>query len=110
MAAAIWHSARRCRILDSLSHSWMQTLRVTSARRNRLPGRWLFIIFHPSFPIASRTCTAAYLTTRVRVLAVGAALSRGGSHEAGRAHDGGMAIAMIAVLAPPSFSSATSTG
>ncbi|BCJ90185.1 cytochrome ubiquinol oxidase subunit I [Terrihabitans soli] len=84
------------------ANSWMQTPAGYEIRDGiAFPLDWLAIIFNPSFPLRlAHMLTAAYLTTAVVVLAVGAryVLARQYTEEARTMLR--MAVGMIAVTAP----------
>ncbi len=84
------------------ANSWMQTP-VGHEMRDGIayPLDWFQIVFNPSFPLRlAHMLTAAYLTTAVVVLAVGARYLLAGKH----IEDGKtmlrMAVGMIAITAP----------
>lgn len=84
------------------ANSWMQTPTGHEIRDGiAFPLDWIAIIFNPSFPLRlAHMLTAAYLTTAVVVLAVGARFLLAGKH----VEDGKtmlrMAVGMIFVTAP----------
>lgn len=84
------------------ANSWMQTPTGHEIRNGiAFPVDWLAIIFNPSFPFRlAHMLTAAYLTTAVVVLAVGARylLARQYTEEAKTMLR--MAVGMIAITAP----------
>jgi cytochrome bd ubiquinol oxidase subunit I len=84
------------------ANSWMQTPTGHEVRDGiAYPVDWLKIIFNPSFPYRlAHMLTAAYLTTALVVLAVGARYLVAGRHEADGRTMVRMAIGMIAILAP----------
>jgi cytochrome d ubiquinol oxidase subunit I len=83
-------------------NSWMQTP-VGYEMRDGIayPTDWLAIIFNPSFPYRlAHMVTAAYLTTALVVLAVGARYLLLGRHQMESRIMMQMAIGLIAILAP----------
>jgi cytochrome bd ubiquinol oxidase subunit I len=84
------------------ANSWMQTPVGYEIREGIVfPLDWLTIVFNPSFPYRfAHMLTAAYLTTSLVVLAVGARYLLAGRHlEEGRTMMR-MAIGMLATLGP----------
>src|ERR1700704_5483102 len=84
------------------ANSWMQTPVGYEVREGIVfPLDWLTIVFNPSFPYRfAHMLTAAYLTTSLVVLAVGARYLLAGRHlDEGRTMMR-MAIGMLAVLCP----------
>ena len=84
------------------ANSWMQTPAGYVLRGNiAYPVDWLAVVFNPSFPyrFAHMMC-AAYLTTSVVVLAVGARYLLKGSYPAEARTMVRMGIGMIALLGP----------
>ncbi|MCC6778611.1 MAG: cytochrome ubiquinol oxidase subunit I [Hyphomicrobiales bacterium] len=84
------------------ANSWMQTPTGHEIRDGiAYPVDWLAIIFNPSFPYRlAHMLTAAYLTTSLVVLAVGARYLLAGRHlDEGRTMMR-MAVGMLAILGP----------
>ena len=84
------------------ANSWMQTPAGHEIRDGiAYPVDWLAIIFNPSFPYRfAHMLTAAYLTTSLVVLAVGARYLLAGKHLDEAKTMMRMAVGMIAILAP----------
>lgn len=84
------------------ANSWMQTPTGHEIRNGvAFPVSWFEIIFNPSFPYRlAHMLTAAYLTTAVVVLAVGARYMLAGRHPEESRTMLRMAVGMIAVTAP----------
>jgi cytochrome bd ubiquinol oxidase subunit I len=84
------------------ANSWMQTPAGHVIRDGiAYPADWLAIIFNPSFPYRFvHMMTAAYLTTSVAVLAVGARYMLAGTYPAEARTMMRMGLGMVAVLAP----------
>ncbi|WP_309083568.1 cytochrome ubiquinol oxidase subunit I [Chelativorans sp.] len=84
------------------ANSWMQTPAGHEIRDGiAYPVDWLRIIFNPSFPYRfAHMLNAAYLTTAVVVLAVGARYLLAGRHPEESRTMLRMAVGMIAVSAP----------
>ena len=84
------------------ANSWMQTPAGHEIRDGiAYPVDWLQIIFNPSFPYRfAHMLTAAYLTTSMVVLAVGARYLLAGRHVAESRTMLHMGIGMLALLAP----------
>jgi cytochrome d ubiquinol oxidase subunit I len=84
------------------ANSWMQTPAGHEIRDGiAYPVDWLAIIFNPSFPYRfAHMLTAAYLTTSLVVLAVGARYLLAGRHDEEARTMLRMAIGMLAILGP----------
>src|SRR6266702_537258 len=84
------------------ANSWMQTPAGHEIRDGiAYPADWIAIVFNPSFPYRfAHMVTAAYLTTAMVVLAVGARHVAAGRQIAEGRTMLRMAIGMLAVLAP----------
>src|SRR5690625_2981266 len=84
------------------ANSWMQTPAGHEIRDGiAYPLDWIEVIFSPSFPFRlAHMLNAAYLTTAVVVLAVGARYLLRGEHPAEARTMLRMAVGMIAVTAP----------
>ncbi|MFC5066712.1 cytochrome ubiquinol oxidase subunit I [Flaviflagellibacter deserti] len=84
------------------ANSWMQTPTGHEIRNGiAFPVDWIEIIFNPSFPFRfAHMVTAAYLTTAVVVLAVGARHLLAGKHIEEAKTMLRMAVGMIAITAP----------
>ncbi len=84
------------------ANSWMQTPVAYEMRDGiAYPLDWLKIVFNPSFPYRlAHMVTAAYLTTAMVVLAVGARYLLAGRHVEEARTMLRMAVGLIAVLAP----------
>ncbi len=84
------------------ANSWMQTPAGHEVRDGiAFPVDWLAIIFNPSFPYRfAHMLTAAYLTTSLVVLAVGARYLLAGRHGEESRTMLHMGIGMLALLAP----------
>jgi cytochrome bd ubiquinol oxidase subunit I len=84
------------------ANSWMQTPAGHEIRNGiAFPVSWFEIIFNPSFPYRlAHMLNAAYLTTAVVVLAVGARYLRAGRHPEESRTMLRMAVGMIAITAP----------
>jgi cytochrome d ubiquinol oxidase subunit I len=84
------------------ANSWMQTPAGHEIRDGiAYPLDWLAIIFNPSFPYRfAHMFTAAFLTTSLVVLAVGARYLVGGRFPAESGTMMRMGLGMVAVLAP----------
>ncbi len=84
------------------ANSWMQTPAGHEIRDGiAYPADWIAIVFNPSFPYRfAHMVTAAYLTTAMVVLAVGARHVAAGRRIAEGRTMLRMAIGMLAVLAP----------
>ena len=84
------------------ANSWMQTPTGHEIRNGiAFPVSWWAIIFNPSFPYRlAHMLNAAYLTTAVVVLAVGARYLLAGRHPEESRTMLRMAVGMIAVTAP----------
>ncbi len=84
------------------ANSWMQTPAGHEIRNGiAFPVSWWQIIFNPSFPYRfAHMLNAAYLTTAVVVLAVGARYLRAGRHPEESRTMLRMAVGMIFVTAP----------
>jgi len=84
------------------ANSWMQTPAGHEIRDGiAYPADWIAIVFNPSFPYRfAHMVTAAYLTTAMVVLAVGARHVMAGRRIAEGRTMLRMAIGMLAVLAP----------
>ena len=84
------------------ANSWMQTPAGHEVRDGiAYPVDWLAIIFNPSFPYRfAHMLTAAYLTTSLVVLAVGARYLLAGRHGEESRTMLHMGIGMLALLAP----------
>src|SRR2546423_5269020 len=84
------------------ANSWMQTPAGHEMRGGiAYPADWIAIVFNPSFPYRfAHMMTAAYLTTAIVVLAVGARHVLAGRRIAEGRTMMRMAIGMLAVLAP----------
>lgn len=84
------------------ANSWMQVPAGYIMRDGiAYPEDWLKIVFSPTFPVRLvHMVTAAYLTTALVVLAVGARFHLGGRHLDHARTMLRMGIAMVAVLAP----------
>ena len=84
------------------ANSWMQTPTGHEVRDGiAYPVDWLPIIFNPSFPYRfAHMLTAAYLTTSMVVLAVGARYLQAGRHVVESRTMLHMGIGMLALLAP----------
>lgn len=84
------------------ANSWMQTPAGHVIREGiAYPVDWLAIIFNPSFPYRFvHMMTAAYLTTSVAVLAVGARYVLSGAHPTEARTMMRMGLGMVAILAP----------
>ncbi len=84
------------------ANSWMQTPTGHEIRNGiAFPVSWMEIIFNPSFPYRlAHMLNAAYLTTAVVVLAVGARYLLAGRHPEESRTMLRMAVGMIAVTAP----------
>jgi cytochrome d ubiquinol oxidase subunit I len=84
------------------ANSWMQTPAGHAIQNGiAVPVDWLSVIFNPSFPYRfAHMVTAAYLTTSLVVLAVGARYLLAGRHTAEARTMLRMAVAFIAIVAP----------
>lgn len=84
------------------ANSWMHTPQGFTMRDGvAFPTDWLAIVFNPSFPYRfAHMLNAAYLTTSLVVLAVGARYLLAGRHEDEGRTMMRMAVGMIAILAP----------
>ncbi len=84
------------------ANSWMQTPTGHEVRDGiAFPVDWLAIIFNPSFPYRfAHMLSAAYLTTSLVVLAVGARYLLAGKHAVEARTMLHMGIGMLALLAP----------
>jgi len=84
------------------ANSWMQTPAGHEVRDGiAYPVDWLAIVFNPSFPYRfAHMVTAAYLTTAIVVLAVGARHLLAGRQVAEGETMMRMAVGMLAVMAP----------
>jgi cytochrome d ubiquinol oxidase subunit I len=84
------------------ANSWMQTPTGHEVRDGIVyPVDWLAVIFNPSFPFRlAHMLTAAYLTTSLVVLAVGARYLLAGRHQEESRTMMRMGIGMLALLAP----------
>jgi cytochrome bd ubiquinol oxidase subunit I len=84
------------------ANSWMQTPAGHVVRDGiAYPASWLHIVFNPSFPYRfAHMMTAAYLTTSVVVLAVGARYTLVGAYPQEARTMMRMGLGMVAALAP----------
>jgi cytochrome d ubiquinol oxidase subunit I len=84
------------------ANSWMQTPAGHVMRDGiAYPADWLAIVFNPSFPYRFlHMMTAAYLTTSIAVLAVGARYLLSGAHPTEARTMMRMGLGMVAILAP----------
>jgi cytochrome bd ubiquinol oxidase subunit I len=84
------------------ANSWMQTPAGHEMRDGiAYPVDWLALIFNPSFPYRlAHMLTAAYLTTSLVVLAVGARYLLAGRHQEEGRTMMRMGVGMLALLAP----------
>jgi cytochrome d ubiquinol oxidase subunit I len=84
------------------ANSFMQTPAGFEMRDGiAYPVDWLAIVFNPSFPYRfAHMVTAAYLTTAIVVLAVGARYSLAGRHAEEASVMMRMAVGLIAIVAP----------
>jgi cytochrome bd ubiquinol oxidase subunit I len=84
------------------ANSWMQTPTGHEVRDGIVyPVDWFAVIFNPSFPFRlAHMLTAAYLTTSLVVLAVGARYLLAGRHQEESRTMMRMGIGMLALLAP----------
>ena len=84
------------------ANSWMQTPAGHEMRDGiAYPVDWLAIVFNPSFPYRlAHMLTAAYLTTSLVVLAVGARYLLAGRYQEEARTMMRMAVGMLALLAP----------
>jgi cytochrome d ubiquinol oxidase subunit I len=84
------------------ANSWMQTPAGHVMRDGiAYPADWLAIVFNPSFPYRFlHMMTAAYLTTSIAVLAVGARYVLSGAHPTEARTMMRMGLGMVAILAP----------
>ena len=100
IAVAVGTAISAFRILSA--NSWMQTPTGHEVRDGIVyPVDWFAVIFNPSFPFRlAHMLTAAYLTTSLVVLAVGARYLLAGRHQEESRTMMRMGIGMLALLAP----------
>jgi cytochrome bd ubiquinol oxidase subunit I len=84
------------------ANSWMHTPAGYLVREGiAFPVSWLHIVFNPSFPYRfAHMMTAAYLTTSIVVLAVGARYTLAGAYPTEARTMMRMGLGMVAILAP----------